>query len=114
MPAVLKSILLLSISNIFMTFAWYAHLKNLGSKPWYIAAFLSWLVAFLEYMFQVPGNRIGFIDFGIIGRLSQRRRNQLLVLIGAMLKQDADGLMAVLLDWTGASNPDLTKLQVSA
>ena len=61
MPAVLKSILLLSISNIFMTFAWYAHLKNLGSKPWYIAAFLSWLVAFLEYMFQVPGNRIGFI-----------------------------------------------------
>ena len=60
MPAVLKSILLLSISNIFMTFAWYAHLKNLGSKPWYIAAFLSWLVAFLEYMFQVPGNRIGF------------------------------------------------------
>lgn len=60
MPAVLKSILLLSISNVFMTFAWYAHLKNLGSKPWYIAAFLSWLVAFLEYMFQVPGNRIGF------------------------------------------------------
>ena len=60
MPAVLKSILLLSISNIFMTFAWYAHLKNLGSKPWYIAAFLSWLVAFLEHMFQVPGNRIGF------------------------------------------------------
>lgn len=65
-------------------------------------------------MLAMPGNRIGFIDFGIIGRLSQRRRNQLLVLIGAMLKQDADGLMAVLLDWTGASNPDLTKLQVSA
>ncbi len=65
-------------------------------------------------MLAMPGNRIGFIDFGIIGRLSQRRRNQLLVLIGAMLKQDADGLMAVLLDWTGTSNPDLTKLQVSA
>jgi ubiquinone biosynthesis protein len=65
-------------------------------------------------MLALPGNRIGFIDFGIIGRLSQRRRSQLLVLIGAMLKQDADGLMAVLLDWTGASNPDLTKLQVSA
>lgn len=65
-------------------------------------------------MLAMSNNRIGFIDFGIIGRLSQRRRNQLLVLIGAMLKQDADGLMAVLLDWTGASNPDLTKLQVSA
>jgi len=65
-------------------------------------------------MLAMAGNRIGFIDFGIIGRLSQRRRNQLLVLIGAMLKQDADGLMAVLLDWTGTSNPDLTKLQVSA
>jgi ubiquinone biosynthesis protein len=65
-------------------------------------------------MLAMPGNRIGFIDFGIIGRLSQRRRSQLLVLIGAMLKQDADGLMAVLLDWTGTSNPDLTRLQVSA
>ncbi|MCJ2015328.1 ABC1 kinase family protein [Methylobacterium sp. J-076] len=65
-------------------------------------------------MLAMSGNRIGFIDFGIIGRLSQRRRTQLLVLIGAMLKQDADGLMAVLLDWTGTSNPDLTKLQVSA
>lgn len=65
-------------------------------------------------MLAMQGNRIGFIDFGIVGRLSQRRRNQLLVLIGAMLKQDADGLMAVLLDWTGTSNPDLTKLQVSA
>jgi ubiquinone biosynthesis protein len=65
-------------------------------------------------MLAMAGNRIGFIDFGIIGRLSQRRRNPLLVLIGAMLKQDADGLMAVLLDWTGTSNPDLTKLQVSA
>ncbi|HWU82276.1 MAG TPA: DMT family protein [Methylophilaceae bacterium] len=60
MPAVLKSILLLSVANIFMTFAWYAHLKNLGSKPWYIAAFLSWLIAFIEYLFQVPANRIGF------------------------------------------------------
>ncbi|MBN4093292.1 MULTISPECIES: AarF/UbiB family protein [Methylobacterium] len=65
-------------------------------------------------MLALPGNKIGFIDFGIIGRLSQRRRSQLLVLIGAMLKQDADGLMAVLLDWTGTSNPDLTRLQVSA
>jgi uncharacterized protein (DUF486 family) len=60
MPAVFKSILLLSLANIFMTFAWYAHLKNLSAKPWYIAAFVSWGIAFVEYMFQVPANRIGF------------------------------------------------------
>ncbi len=62
----------------------------------------------------LPGDRIGFIDFGIIGRLSERRRNQLLVLIGSMLKKDADGLMAVLLEWSGASAPDLAKLEGSA
>jgi uncharacterized protein (DUF486 family) len=60
MPAVFKSILLLSLANLFMTFAWYAHLKNLSAKPWYIAAFVSWAIAFVEYMFQVPANRIGF------------------------------------------------------
>ena len=60
MPAVFKSILLLSLANIFMTFAWYAHLKNLSAKPWYIAALASWAIAFIEYMFQVPANRIGF------------------------------------------------------
>jgi uncharacterized protein (DUF486 family) len=60
MPVVLKTVLLLAMSNIFMTFAWYAHLKNLSDKPWYIAAFLSWGIALLEYMFQVPANRIGF------------------------------------------------------
>lgn len=48
------------MSNLFMTFAWYAHLKNLNDKPWFVAAFLSWGVALLEYMFQVPANRIGF------------------------------------------------------
>ena len=62
----------------------------------------------------LPDDRIGFIDFGIIGRLSERRRNQLLVLIGSMLKKDADGLMAVLLEWSGASAPDLSKLEASA
>lgn len=51
---------LLSISNIFMTFAWYAHLKDLSSKPWLIAALISWGIAFFEYMLQVPANRIGF------------------------------------------------------
>jgi uncharacterized protein (DUF486 family) len=60
MPAVLKTVLLLTMSNVFMTFAWYAHLKNLSDKPWYIAAFASWGIALLEYMFQVPANRIGF------------------------------------------------------
>lgn len=54
------TILLLSLSNVFMTFAWYAHLKDLRSKPWIIAALLSWGVAFFEYMLQVPANRIGY------------------------------------------------------
>ncbi len=53
------TIVLLTISNIFMTFAWYGHLKNLKSKPWIIAALISWGIAFFEYLFQVPGNRIG-------------------------------------------------------
>ena len=65
MPVVLKTVLLLAMSNIFMTFAWYAHLKNLSDKPWYIAAFLSWGIALLEYMFQVPANRIGFTDLSL-------------------------------------------------
>jgi hypothetical protein len=60
MPAALQSILLLSASNVFMTFAWYAHLKNLNDKPWYVAAILSWGIAFFEYMLQVPGNRVGY------------------------------------------------------
>lgn len=60
MPTIFKTILLLSVSNVFMTFAWYAHLKNLNNKPWIIAALLSWGVALMEYLFQVPANRIGF------------------------------------------------------
>lgn len=51
---------LLTLSNVFMTFAWYAHLKELNHKPWIVAALVSWGIAFFEYMFQVPGNRIGF------------------------------------------------------
>ena len=54
------TILLLSLSNVFMTFAWYAHLKELGTKPWLVAALLSWGLAFVEYMLQVPANRIGY------------------------------------------------------
>jgi uncharacterized protein (DUF486 family) len=59
-PTILKTIILLTISNVFMTFAWYAHLKNLNSKPWIIAALVSWGIASVEYLFQVPANRLGF------------------------------------------------------
>ena len=54
------TVLLLSLSNVFMTFAWYAHLKEMNQKPWVIAALVSWGIAFFEYMLQVPANRIGF------------------------------------------------------
>jgi uncharacterized protein len=57
---VLSATLLLIASNVFMTFAWYAHLKNLADRPWYVAAILSWGIAFFEYLLQVPGNRIGY------------------------------------------------------
>jgi uncharacterized protein (DUF486 family) len=60
MNPVIKTISLLVCSNIFMTFAWYAHLKELNNKPWVIAALISWGIALLEYMFQVPANRIGY------------------------------------------------------
>ncbi|MEO8167415.1 MAG: DMT family protein [bacterium] len=60
MPVILQTSLLLLCSNVFMTFAWYAHLKNLGDRKWYIAAIASWGIALFEYMFQVPANRIGY------------------------------------------------------
>ncbi|HMS06596.1 MAG TPA: DMT family protein [Burkholderiaceae bacterium] len=60
MRPVLTTVLLLTISNVFMTFAWYAHLKELSHKPWVVAALVSWGIALLEYLFQVPANRIGF------------------------------------------------------
>ena len=59
MPPHLKTILLLACSNVFMTFAWYAHLKDLKDKPWIVAALLSWGIALFEYLLQVPANRIG-------------------------------------------------------
>ena len=52
--------LLLMASNVFMTFAWYAHLKELSAKPWWIAALVSWVIALFEYLLQVPANRIGY------------------------------------------------------
>lgn len=65
MNPIMTTVLLLICSNIFMTFAWYAHLKEMGDKPWIIAAFVSWGVALFEYMFQVPANRIGFTVMSI-------------------------------------------------
>jgi uncharacterized protein (DUF486 family) len=58
--AFVPTALLLAASNVFMTFAWYGHLKNLNTKPWYIAAFVSWGIALFEYLLQVPANRIGY------------------------------------------------------
>ncbi len=57
---ILISISLLLCSNVFMTFAWYAHLKELNTKPWWIAALVSWGIALFEYLLQVPANRIGY------------------------------------------------------
>lgn len=53
---------MLTIANVFMTFAWYAHLRDMSEKPWWIAAVLSWIIALFEYLIQVPANRIGFQD----------------------------------------------------
>ncbi len=60
MSVLLKTSLLLVMSNLFMTFAWYAHLKNMSGRKWYIAAIVSWSIAFFEYLLQVPANRIGY------------------------------------------------------
>lgn len=65
MPALLKTILLLSIANLFMLFAWYGHLKNLSHKPLIIAILVSWGIALVEYCFQVPANRIGFSQLSL-------------------------------------------------
>jgi uncharacterized protein (DUF486 family) len=59
LPVFLQTALLLTASNVFMTFAWYAHLKNLSDRPWWIAALVSWGIALFEYTLQVPANRIG-------------------------------------------------------
>src|SRR3954452_13874824 len=59
-PAPVRTVVLLSASNVFMTFAWYGHLKYLDQRPWVIAAVVSWGIALFEYLLQVPGNRIGY------------------------------------------------------
>ena len=65
MSAPLKAILLITISNVFMTFAWYAHLRDLKAKPWLIAVAVSWGIALFEYLFQVPANRIGHTSMSV-------------------------------------------------
>ena len=65
MPISVQTIGLLIASNVFMTFAWYAHLRNLSGRPWYIAAFVSWGIALFEYLLQVPANRIGFTTMSL-------------------------------------------------
>lgn len=59
MRTIVMTIGMLTLSNVFMTFAWYAHLKNLAHRPWYVAALVSWGIALFEYLLQVPANRIG-------------------------------------------------------
>jgi uncharacterized protein (DUF486 family) len=65
LPPVAVSAGLLVASNLFMTFAWYAHLKNLSSRPWWIAALASWGIALFEYLLQVPANRIGYTELSL-------------------------------------------------
>src|SRR6267143_2855014 len=65
MPVLLQTILLLTLSNVFMTCAWYAHLKNLNNRPWIVAALVSWGIALFEYLLQVPANRIGHRELSL-------------------------------------------------
>lgn len=65
MKIVITTVALLVMSNVFMTFAWYAHLKNLSHRAWYIAAIASWSIALFEYLLQVPANRIGFTSMSL-------------------------------------------------
>ncbi len=70
LPLSVQTVLLLIGSNVFMTFAWYGHLKNLATAPWYLAALASWGIALFEYLLQVPANRIGFQQAGLtVGQL---------------------------------------------
>ena len=65
MPVWVQTAGLLILSNVFMTFAWYAHLKNLNDKPWWTAALASWGIALFEYLLQVPANRIGYTTMNL-------------------------------------------------
>ena len=64
-PIIVQTVGLLTLSNVFMTIAWYGHLNSLASKPWWIAALISWGIALFEYLLQVPANRIGYTAFSL-------------------------------------------------
>ena len=64
-PISVQTVVLLVLSNVFMTVAWYGHLKNLATAPWYIAVLVSWGIALFEYLLQVPANRIGYTQFSV-------------------------------------------------
>ena len=65
MPVIARTTLLLIASNVFMTFAWYAHLKDMNDRKWYVAALASWGIALFEYLLQVPANRIGYTQLSV-------------------------------------------------
>ena len=65
MPVIARTTLLLIASNVFMTFAWYAHLKDMNNQKWYVAAVASWGIALFEYLLQVPANRIGYTQLSV-------------------------------------------------
>ncbi|MFA7227495.1 MAG: DMT family protein [Melioribacteraceae bacterium] len=65
LPVIVRTTFLLILSNMFMTFAWYGHLKNLSDRKWYIAAIVSWGIALFEYLLQVPANRIGYSEMNL-------------------------------------------------
>jgi hypothetical protein len=65
LPISLQTLGLLVASNVFMTLAWYGHLKNMSTAPWYLAALASWGIALFEYLLQVPANRIGYTQFNV-------------------------------------------------
>ena len=65
MPVVLSTVGLLILSNVFMTFAWYAHLRNMSDRSWFVAAIASWGIALFEYLLQVPANRIGYTQLSL-------------------------------------------------
>ncbi|GGX40661.1 DMT family protein [Undibacterium squillarum] len=64
-PVIAQTTALLIMSNVFMTIAWYGHLKSLSDKPWWIAAMISWAIALFEYLLQVPANRIGYTEYSL-------------------------------------------------
>ncbi|HWK82683.1 MAG TPA: DMT family protein [Caldimonas sp.] len=81
-PAPLRTFALLAASNVFMTFAWYGHLKYMDQRPWFIAALVSWGIALFEYLLQVPGNRIGY-DAGM--SLAQLKIMQEVITLGVFV-----------------------------